>query len=132
MYKLFNCLGKYCMGIKNSGRSKANIWRQILPRSDWPRWEDNSKSRSDSKWRANTKMRKAKWKWHMSRKSHNLINIGMRKWWNIKKKPKSWRIKLWEDTKPKWRSSKNKYNSRSAISRSKLLKLSTSRKYNRA
>jgi len=34
MYSFENILGKFCILIKNNGKSKVNIWKLILRRKD--------------------------------------------------------------------------------------------------
>ncbi len=55
-------------------------------------------------------MKNHKYKWHMLKKLHNLINIGMKKCQNIKQKQKNYKNKLLIDIKHKWKSFKNKYS----------------------
>lgn len=55
-------------------------------------------------------MKNHKYKWHMLKKLHNLINIGMKRCQNIKQKQKNYKNKLLIDIKYKWKSLKNKYS----------------------
>ena len=73
-------------------------------------------------------MKNLKYKWHILIKLLNLINIGIKKCWNIKPRLINYKDKLLLGIKHKCKSFKNKYNSLSAINKNNQQKPSILKK----
>ena len=61
-------LGKYYMDIKNNGKNKVNICKQIQLRKNYLKCVYNYKNKEDNKYYLNIKIKKIKQKQHMLNK----------------------------------------------------------------